>query len=155
MKKLLIISLSLSIAFIGLIWLANQPFLNKNAVLGQEIQNDSSAWCDNSDEAIDFEYPIPIVWTAKMEGCLASCQGASFTRITEDDKYAQFAGYYPDSKGNYDIDDWNPIPDKYQKHDLFLKITGKWIGIQDDHSQTVFNGKCIPIVNIEKIEIIN
>lgn len=154
MKNALIITISLSIVTAGFILLANQPFFNKNAVLGQEAQNNSSAWCDNSDEAKDFEKSIPVVWTAKMEGCLASCQGASFTRIPEDNKYPHFAGYYPDFKGSYDIDDWNPIPDKFQKPDLLLKITGILIGIQDDHSQTVFEGKCIPIVNIEKIEII-
>jgi len=155
MKNALIITISLLIVTAGFILLANKPlFFNKNTVLSQKTQNNSSAWCNNSDEAEDFENPIPVVWTAKMEGCLASCQGASFIRIPEDNKYPHFAGYYPDTKGGYEVDDWNPIPDKFQKNDLLLKITGKWIGIQDDHSQTVFEGKCVPIVNIEKIEII-
>ena len=100
MKNALIIVTSLLIVVAGFILLVKQPlFSNKNAVLSQEIQNDSSAWCNNSDEAKDFENPIPIVWIAKMDGCLASCQGASFTKIPEDNKYPQFTGYYPDTKG--------------------------------------------------------
>ena len=100
MKRSLIVTISLLVVVIGFILLANQPlFFNKNVVLSQEIQNDLSAWCNNSDEATDFKNPILVVWTAKMEGCLASCQGASFTRIPEDNKYPRFAGYYPDTKG--------------------------------------------------------
>jgi len=155
MKNTLIIIFSLLIIITAFVYLTNQPpFFNKKEASNQEAQEVSIAWCDNSDEAEDFENPIPVVWTVKMDGCLASCQGASFTKIPKDEKYPRFSGYYPDTKGGYNIEDWNPIPEEFQEKGLILKITGEWVGIQDDHPQTVFEGKCVPIVNIKKIEIV-
>ena len=133
------------------------PLLSKTQTKGIsdiEVGSSSDAWCSNSDEASNFYEQIPIVWTAKMDGCLVSCQGASFTKVPTDDKYPRFAGYYPDIEGNYYADNFNPIPDKFQKTGLTLKITGLWVSISDDHSQTVFQGKCIPIINIKQIEIV-
>jgi len=112
--------------------------------------------CDNYDEIQDFEEPIPIVWEAKMDGCLVNCQGGSFTKITEDEneKYLYFAGYYPGKNGKYDSSVDNPIPVEYRGDDLTLKITGDWIGIQADHPNTVFGGLCVSMVDIKEIEII-
>ena len=100
--------------------------------------------CYNYEGIQKFEKPIPIVWTAKLDGCLVSCLGASFTRVPSDTKYPRFAGYYP----NDEI-----IPDKFLKGGLILKIYGKWIGIDADHPRTVFENKCVPMVDIEKIEV--
>lgn len=99
--------------------------------------------CDNHDEAEEFEKPVPIVWTAKMDGCLVSCEGASFTRVPEDKKYPRFAGYYPAG-----------LQAELEQNDRILKIYGDWIGIGADHPFTVFDNKCVPVVNINKIEVI-
>ena len=114
--------------------------------------------CDNYNEIEDFEKPIPVVWTAKMDGCLVSCEGASFTRVPAPTpegvgvptksvgkykKYPRFAGYYP---GELQAELW---PD-----DSILKISGDWVGIDADHPHTVFDNKCVPVIQIKKIEII-
>lgn len=138
-----------------LIFLKNKPSdIKENTTNIERIQKNQEAWCDNQNEVQDFEKPIPVVWTARLDGCLVSCQGASFTKTVDDGKYSRFAGYYPDTKGNYYSDEFNPIPEKFQIKGLVLKITGDWIGIQEDHPQTVFDGKCVPIVNIKEIEIV-
>jgi len=127
----------------------------ENSLDDPEIEITDEAWCDNANEAKTFEKPIPVVWTARFDGCLVSCQGASFTKAMDNGKYPRFAGYYPDTKGGYDPDEFNPIPEKYQNNELVLKISGNWIGIQDDHPQTVFDGKCVPIVEIRQIEVVD
>ncbi|PIR60753.1 MAG: hypothetical protein COU67_00500 [Candidatus Pacebacteria bacterium CG10_big_fil_rev_8_21_14_0_10_44_54] len=148
-----LIAFLLLLTFIGILsFQENKAFV---LVDSREIEVTNGAWCDNSDEAQSFEKPIPVVWRAQFDGCLVSCQGASFTKNTNDGKYPRFAGYYPDTKGNYDSDEFNPMPKKYQEEGLVLKVSGDWIGIEDDHSQTVFSGKCVPIVNIKQIEIVD
>lgn len=99
--------------------------------------------CDNHDEAEDFENPVPVVWTAKLDGCLVSCEGASFTRIPEDKKYPRFAGYYPGG-----------LQAELGASGRILKIYGDWVGIGADHPFTVFDNKCVPVVNINNIELI-
>ena len=125
-----------------------------DAISNQVAEEDYEAWCDNSDEVKTFEKPIPIIWFARMNGCLESCQGASFTKVDQNEEYPRFAGYYPDTNGEYFTEEWNPIPEKFQEKGLILRIEGDWLGIEEDHPQTVFGGKCVPIVNIRKIEII-
>lgn len=44
------------------------------------------------------------------------------------------------------------IPEQYLKDGTRLKITGEWESIGDDVSRTEFNNKCVPVVNILKIE---
>ena len=137
-------------------FLKNKPReIKENTTDIEDAQETQEAWCDNKNEAQDFEKPIPIEWTARFGGCLVSCQGASFTKTIDDGKYPRFAGYYPDTKGNYFSDEYNPIPEKYRNKELVLKVSGDWTGIEDDHPQTVFEGKCVPIVNIKQIEIVN
>lgn len=118
--------------------------------------------CDNYKDIQKLEKPVPIVWTAKLDGCLVSCYGASFTRVPSNTKYPRFAGYYPDTSGKYDWDVTNngerggsQIPDKFLKDNLTLRIYGKWTDIDADHPITVFENKCVPIVEIERIEIVN
>ena len=103
----------------------------------------SEPLCDNFNEVEDFEKPIPIVWTARMDGCLVSCEGASFTRVPEDKKYPRFAGYYP---GGLQAELW--------QDNGVLKISGDWVGIDADHPFTVFDNKCVPVIHINKIEVI-
>lgn len=114
--------------------------------------------CDNYKEIQEFKNPVPIVWTAKLTGCLVSCYGAHFTRLPEGAKYKylRFAGYYPDAAGKYDWEKGgSQIPDKFLEDGLKLRVYGKWTGIEEDHPKTVFDNKCVPIVNIDKIEIAN
>lgn len=168
-KKILIIFFLLPLAsIIG--YLSTQQALHKKEfVTGEKIEElsvqeigevagvSNEAWCDNSSEAQHFEKPISIVWTARMSGCMASCQGASFTKVVEDEKYPLFAGYYPFKGGNYTdptSENWNPIPEEFQERGLILKITGDWVGIEEDHPHLMFEGKCVPMVHIKKIEIV-
>lgn len=117
-------------------------------------------FCDNYEDVQDFEKPIPVIWVAKFDGCLMSCYGASFTRVPIDAKYPRFAGYYPDVNGKYNWEKnksgnyaGGQIPDIFLKEKVLLKIYGKWSGIEADHPFTVFGGKCVPFVEIERIEI--
>ena len=118
------------------------------------VFENSTAWCDNAEEVQTFQQPIPIIWTAKFGGCLVSCQGASFMRVPADEKYPAFAAYYPDKNGGYFTEEFNPIPEEFQDSNLLLKITGDWTEITEDHPQTVFGGKCVPIVNIKEIDVV-
>lgn len=101
--------------------------------------------CDNYQDIEQFEKPIPVTWTAKFDGCLVGCWGAAFTRIPTDSKYPRFSAYVPD--------DGEKIDDKFLKENQTLKISGKFTGIDADHV-SVFDRKCVPTIEIEKIEII-
>ena len=55
--------------------------------------------CYNENEVEDFKEPVPIVWTARIDGCLVSCWGLSFTRVPGNKKYPRFFASslkYPD-----------------------------------------------------------
>lgn len=122
--------------------------------------DERSELCENYKEIQDFKEPIPIIWEAKLTGCLMSCYGAHFTRIpeTENFKYPRFSAYYPDEFGKYNWENegngGSQIPGKFLEDRLNLRIYGKWLGIDADHPYTVFGNKCVPFVEIEKIEII-
>lgn len=45
------------------------------------------------------------------------------------------------------------IDDKFLKENQTLRISGKFTGIDSDHVG-LFDGKCVPTVEIEKIEAI-
>ena len=122
--------------------MGHRPLLG-NSVAEAVLTPTPEPLCDNYNEIENFEKPIPVVWTAKMDGCLVSCEGASFTRVPEDKKYPRFAGYYP---GGLQAELW---PD-----DSILKISGDWVGIDADHPYTVFDNKCVPVIHIKKIEVI-
>ena len=102
--------------------------------------------CDNDYEIQKFDPPIPVVWTAKFTGCLSSCWGAAFTREPVDEKYPRFSGYVPD--------EGERIADKFMKKGQILKIHGMWTDVSDSYG-SVFNNKCVPTVEIEKIEIVD
>jgi len=107
--------------------------------------------CDNYNEIQYYEEPVPVTWEARMDGCLVNCQGGSFTTTNQDSKYSRFAGYYPGKSGEYDSSVDNPIPEDYLGK--IVRVTGDWIGIDADHPLTVFNGQCVPIINIVDLEI--
>ena len=129
------------VAFIGIL------ILDKDRV---NEENTINSLCTNSDEVKTFSEPVPVVWEARFNSCLVSCYGASFTRISDETK---FAGYYPDNSGKYayKADAGSQIPNEFTSGET-IKIYGDWIGIEEDHSKTVFDSKCVPIVNIKKIE---
>ncbi|MBI2068825.1 MAG: hypothetical protein HYT67_01840 [Candidatus Yanofskybacteria bacterium] len=134
---------------LGMIFVAHNFIDNQTANIveamptegGELVEPTPEPLCDNFNEVEDFEKPIPVVWTAKMDGCLVSCEGASFTRVPEDEKYPRFAGYYPGGLG----------PWLYKN---VLKISGDWIGVDADHPYTVFDNKCVPVIQINKMEIL-
>jgi|SRR3989344_2938889 len=137
---------------------ANLPSIEITSTEKTEESSDGrSELCENYKEIQNFKEPIPIVWTAKLTGCLESCEGAHFSRIpeTENYQYPRFAGYYPDELGKYSWDGSNvQIPGKFLVDGLNLRISGKWFSVGVDHPYTVFEDKCVPIVEIDKIEII-
>jgi len=99
--------------------------------------------CDNYKDIKTFKEPKQIVWLAKMNGCLESCQGGSFTRTEAEVEYPRFAAYLPDGE---------KMPEEYKNRNEFvLKIVGEWIGIGDDYYNTVFGGKCVPVITIKNI----
>lgn len=111
---------------------------------GELVESTPEPLCDNYNEVEDFENPIPVAWTAKMDGCLVSCEGASFTRVPEDKKYPRFAGYFPEI-----------LQEGLWQDNIILKVHGDWVGIDADHPHTVFENKCVPIIHINKIEKVN
>ena len=102
--------------------------------------------CINYKEKQFFNKPIPVEWTAKFDGCLASCWGGTFTRVPENSKYPRFSGYVPS--------DGEKIADEYLKEDKMLKITGLWTDVSDSYG-SVFDNKCVPTVIIQKIDMVN
>ena len=104
--------------------------------------------CLNSLEIETFKTPKHVEWEAILDGCISSCGGGSFTKLnsSKNEKHPRFVGYLKDGK---------TIPENLLAKGIKLKISGKWISVEDDHSRTVFNNKCVPIVEIEKIEIEN
>lgn len=119
--------------------------INQMPVVLGAVDELSQESCDNYSEVEDFKKPVPIIWVAKLDGCLVSCEGASFSRINKNVKYPRFSAYMRDQK---------TIPEEYLTEGLVLRITGEWLGVDVDHPRTVFNNQCVPIVDINKIEIL-
>lgn len=122
------------------------------------LNSDSNNYdCINQQEKESFTEPIPIIWLARMDGCLSSCFGGSFTKESSTDQHLRFAGYYPDTSGKYYWDGEGhgaQIPSEFQKDQPLLRIYGDWLGIEDDHPHTVFEDKCVPMIEIKKIELV-
>lgn len=113
------------------------------------VEGGSFSLCENADEVSTFEKPIPIVWKAKFGGCVESCYGGVFDVISGDKKYPAFLGY-----PTRDEEILRKMIDaKSIKEETILKITGKWISIDPAYANTLFGGKCVPIVDIDRIEI--
>lgn len=112
--------------------------------------------CENYKEIQTFKKPIPIIWTARFDGCLMSCVAGSFTLLPKsvNNTYPRFAGYYYGDSSEVDSLGEKTIPEKFQDKNLVLRISGIWGSIEADHPSSVFGGKCVPIVEIEKIEIV-
>ena len=143
MKKRFLIVFLLIIFVLFPLYLIN---VNKSKEVDKK-NDENIANCDNYQDAQQFESPVPIVWTAKFDGnCLSSCWGASFTKVPEDSKYPRFSGYVSD--------DGERIADEYLKEDQILKIYGNWVDVSDSYG-SVFDNKCVPTVEIEKIEIVS
>ena len=143
--KILVTVMAISFMIAGTIVVVYDLFDNQSANIVQAVLTPTpEPLCDNYTEVEDFDKSIPIVWTARMDGCLMSCAGASFTRVPEDEKYPRFAGYFPASFGL-----------ELEQDNAVLKISGDWVGIAADHPHTVFEDKCVPIIEIDKIEPLN
>lgn len=132
-KKLTFIMLAIAVVILG------AYYFQTNKV------KESVHECDNYTEITKFKEPIPIVWDAKFDGCLVSCWGGAFTRVPIDPKYPRFSAYVPD--------DGEKIDDKFLKENQTLRISGKFTGIDSDHAG-LFDRKCVPTIEIEKIEIV-
>ncbi len=125
-----------------------ENFFKENKKLLQEVAKgfklSDGSECSNYAEITKFEQPESIVWDAKFDGCLVSCWGAAFTRVPANPKYPRFSAYVPD--------EGEKIDDKFLQENQTLRISGKFTGVDSDHVSTVFDGKCVPTVEIEKIE---
>jgi len=113
------------------------------------VENDQSfsdSPCENENEIQRFENPERIEWLAEFGGCLNSCEGGAFRLVagSDDDKFERFAGYLKGGKA---------ISEEFFKRGLVLKVSGVMSGIDADHPKTMFNNKCVPIIDIDKIEI--
>lgn len=141
---IVILLISLSLVIIK----AKSSFKEKPIVQNQTIipTGTPSLICDNADEIQEFEKPIPIAWTATLDSCLGLCWGATFTRLDEEKKYPRFVGWA--------LDNGKAIKDKFLVEGLKLKISGNWISIGPGYA-SIENKKCMPIVDIENIEILN
>ncbi len=126
----------------------------------EEFSNDHSDVCENYKEIQEFEKPVSAIWEAKLTDCWDDCYGALFTLTseTENHKYPHFVGYYPDDIAKYAWDSsgrcGSQIPEKFLKDSLILRIYIEWSSTEYGYLHTVFENKCIPVVKIEKIEII-
>jgi hypothetical protein len=148
---LLTITSIISIVFISLLvwanWSVEDLSQNQDEVIDEKASSDL---CINDDEIETFTEPRPIVWDSRFDGCLVSCYGGSFTRIEDS---VRFAAYYPDENGkyNYENNAGAIIPEEFRTGDS-IRIYGNWLGIEADHPHTVFESKCVPFVEIKKIE---
>ena len=97
------------------------------------------------DKTESFAEPIPVVWEARLDGCLSGCNGAYFTKIKSDDEYLRFSGYYEDPS--------RTIEDEFLSDDIILEISGNWIEIGDGYIETIFDGQYHPVLEIENIKI--
>lgn len=103
--------------------------------------------CSNGQDIKYFQNPIKIAWKAHLDECLVSCWGASFTRTDSNNlKHPRFSGYVPDNG--------DPIPKHFIESEKELLITGQWTDVSDDHV-FLFDGRCVPTVEIEKIEYLD
>lgn len=149
-KIIYILLLIILLVFIGLVFYMKKDL--PKTEIQPNIENASTnniasePACENVTDIRTFATPTPVTWFAKLDGCVLSCEGGSFTKITSDsqEKYPRFVGYMKD--GN--------ISEKYLEGGLRLKITGELESIGDDYARTIFNNKCVPIIGIKKIEIL-
>jgi hypothetical protein len=116
----------------------------KEEIISSNTAVQSEQECENYTDIQTFATPTKVSWEATLDGCLVSCEGGVFTKdnISKEDKFPRFVGYMKEAK---------TIDEKYfgQK----VKVTGTWTSIEADHAKTVFDNKCVPIVN--NIEITN
>ena len=35
-----------------------------------------------------------------------------------------------------------------------FRVHGDWVGIDADHPRTIYDGRCVPIININKLELL-
>jgi len=112
--------------------------------------NDDSDLCENADEIVVFEKPIPIVWESKFSGCVESCYGGTFDVTAGNEKYPAFLGYpVNDEEMLRKMLDAESI-----QRDTILKVTGKLTAIDPAYANTLFGGKCVPNVDIERIDVL-
>ncbi len=126
---------------IASLWVLLMFFL----VFGIEKIHQYSQECDNYYEIQEFDEPIPIVWTARFDGCLASCWGASFTREPHRRPTPfVFQVMFQTMEKR--------IADEFMQKGQILRVYGNWTDISHSYG-SVFGRRCVPTVEIEKIEI--
>ncbi len=91
-----------------------------------------------------FEKPIDIVWTGKVFAYMMSGEAFGVERTLKNEEYPVFFACC--IEGRWEDDKW--IIDDI---DGKVRVAGKWTGITCAYGNTIF-GRCVPNVEIEKIE---
>ncbi len=91
-----------------------------------------------------FEKPIDVVWTGNVFAFMQSGEAFGIERTPKNEQYPVFFACC--IEGKMENDKW--IIDHIRGK---VKITGKWTGITCAYKNTIF-GRCVPDVDIEKIE---
>jgi len=124
--------------------------VDKKSDTEEVVNNDNSDLCENADEMVVFEKPIPIVWESKFSGCVESCYGGTFDVTAGNEKYPAFLGYpVKDEELLRKMIDAESL-----QRDTILKVTGKLTAIDPAYANTLFGGKCVPNVDIERIDVL-
>lgn len=101
--------------------------------------------CNNCEKT--FDKPIDVVWTGNVFAYMSSGANLAIERVPENKEYPLFSACCIDTvKEN---GDWIIPPETWITGKV--KVTGKWLGITCTYVNTIF-GRCVPDVDIEKIE---
>jgi hypothetical protein len=87
-----------------------------------------------SPEEQTFNKPIDVDWVGQVYFILQAGHGYGLKKDNGD----TFMAFYKDNTYN---------PDLHGQ----VEVKGKWLGIDCAYRNTVFNGKCVPYVEIDKI----
>lgn len=95
-------------------------------------------------DGIELTKPISVTWNAQFGECLiGDCSGATFTKKTSDEAFGEF----PDFIGYYDVGDMSNI-----KKGEGVRLYGKLREIYTDKDALSILNRCVPILQIQKIE---
>ena len=95
-------------------------------------------------DGITLATPIPVTWDVQFGECLVGdCSGATFTKKASDEAFGEF----PDFIGYYDVGEMYDF-----KKGEDVRLHGKLREIYTDKDALSIQNRCVPIVQIQKIE---
>lgn len=124
-----------------------EPIVNKEQIKEQKQAVEKDYYVDCSCEET-FEEPIDVVWAGDIFAYMSGGEQLAIKRVPKDKEYPLFAACCINTvKEN---GKWLIPPEKWITGRV--KIIGKWTGITCMYANTFFNSKCVPYVEIERIE---